>query len=202
MDIYQGYRRSWIRLVAPGSIFFDINQIISILELAFVKPDVMKNSPKSEVNLYFGAESTNRDNIMRDAMLIVHVLGIAMTAGTVFGFFFLRMAANKMDQADRHRFLLNSSQLYKMGNIGLILLFLSGGYLMTPYWKSLGSMPLLLTKLILFLVLGALLGMMSSSDKKAGKGNAENQLRKTGTLGSISLVVVLAIIILAVSVFH
>lgn len=139
---------------------------------------------------------------MRDPMLIIHVLGIAMTAGTVIGFVFLRMAANKMQTAEGQRFLLNTATLYKMGNIGLILLFLSGGYLMTPYWKTLGSTPLLITKLVLFLVLGALLGMMSASSKRAKKGNTEKNLKKTGTIGNIALIVVIVIIILAVSVFH
>ena len=139
---------------------------------------------------------------MKDVMFIVHILGIAMTAGTVFGFFFLRTGAAKLAQEEGQRFLLNTSSLYKMGNIGLILLFLSGGYLMTPYWKTLGSTPLLMIKLVLFLVLGALIGIMSSSDKKAKKGDPAQHLKKTATVGNIALLVVVIIIVLAVSVFH
>lgn len=139
---------------------------------------------------------------MKDVMLIVHILGITMTAGTVIGFFFLRTAAAKLAKEEGQRFLLNTSSLYKMGNIGLILLFLSGGYLMTPYWKTLGATPLLIIKLVLFLALAALIGIMSSSDKKARKGDPEKHLAKTATMGNIALLVVVVIIILAVSVFH
>ena len=127
---------------------------------------------------------------MRDVMLIVHVLGIAMTAGTVIGYVFLRMAASKLGKSEGQSLIMNSSFFYKMGNIGLILLLLSGGYLMTPYWKTLGSTPLLLTKLILYLVLGGLLGMMSARDKKAKKGDTEKNLGKTATFGYIALAIV------------
>ena len=135
-------------------------------------------------------------------MLIVHILGVVMTAGAILAYVFIRMSATKLSGNEGKNLLLNVSALYKMGNIGLILVLLTGGYLMTPYWSTLGSTPLLIVKLLLFLIVGALLGMMSGSDKKAKKGNAEKHLAKTAMFGNISLVIVIIIIILAVSIFH
>ncbi len=88
-----------------------------------------------------------------------------------------------------------------MGHIGLALLLISGGYLMTPYWSSLGSMPYMIAKLVLFLVLGALIGIISSKAKKVGKGDHE-QLKKIPLLGQLSLMTGLAIVILAVLQYH
>ena len=139
---------------------------------------------------------------MRDAMLIIHFIGLAMGLGTSLGFMFLGMASSKMEKEAAVKFRLNSFALSKMGHIGLLLLFISGGYLMTPYWKNLGNMPLMIAKLVLFLALGALIGIISSKAKKAQKGEAETELKKIETLGKISLVTALAIVVLAVLVFH
>ncbi len=139
---------------------------------------------------------------MRDAMLIVHFIGIAMSAGTSLGFLFLAKASKGLSPDEALKFRLNSFSLSKMGNIGLILLFISGGYLMTPYWKSLGSMPLLMIKLVLFLAIGAFIGIMSSKVKKAKKGDAETHLKSVSTLGNLAAITVLVIITLAVLSFH
>lgn len=139
---------------------------------------------------------------MRDAMLILHFIGLAMGVGTSIGFMFLGMASAKMEKNEALKFMLNSFALSKMGQIGLVLLVLSGGYLMTPYWKALPQMPLLITKLILVLVLGALIGIISSKARKAKSGDTEAELKKMAPFGRISLLVGLAIIILAVLIFH
>ena len=75
-------------------------------------------------------------------------------------------------------------------------------YLMTPYWKLLGEMPLLATKLVLFLALGALLGIISSNARKAKQGDPEKYMKKIETLGKFSLLITITIVILAVLSFH
>ena len=135
-------------------------------------------------------------------MLIIHFIGLAMGLGTSIGFMILGIASSKLPPEEALSFRLNSFALSKMGHIGLVLLFISGGYLMTPYWSVLGEYPLLITKLILFLVLGGLIGMISSMVKKAKKGEPEIYLRKIQPLGKISLLVALTIVILAVLNFH
>lgn len=139
---------------------------------------------------------------MREIMLIIHFLGIAMGLGTSFAFMFLGITSSKMEPEEAKKFQLNTLALARMGHIGLVLLLVSGGYLITPYLDSLMDRPLFIAKLVLFLVLGALIGIISSLGKKAKLGDADTHLAKIPTLGRIALLTGLAIVILAVYVFH
>jgi hypothetical protein len=69
-----------------------------------------------------------------------------------------------------------------MGHIGLGLLIVSGLYLITPYWKMLGSMPLLIAKLVLVVALTTLIGMITIRSKQAKTGNAAEQMEKNGNI--------------------
>lgn len=139
---------------------------------------------------------------MRDIMLIIHFIGLAMGLGTSFGFMFLGIASSKMEENEARKFTLNTFALSRMGHIGLTLLVLSGIFLMTPYWQSLTTSPLLIAKLVLVLVLGALIGMLSSTAKKAKEGDTDIHLKKMETFGKISLLTALIIVVLAVYNFH
>jgi uncharacterized membrane protein len=139
---------------------------------------------------------------MRDVMLSAHFIGLAMTLGTSLAFMFLGIAASKMEKKEAQKFTLKTFALSKMGYIGITLLVLSGGYLMTPYWKILASTPLLITKLSLVLALIIELFVFHAFVVKAKKGETESNLKKTKTLGTIYLISTLVIVILAVSVFH
>lgn len=135
-------------------------------------------------------------------MLITHFIGLAMAVGSSFAFFFHILSSSNMAEDARTTFLTNANSLGMMGNIGLALSFLSGGYLMTPYWSELGSMPLLIAKLILFLVFGALLGITSSKLRKAKKNESSKELSTATALGRFTFLVALIIIVLAVFIFH
>jgi hypothetical protein len=63
-------------------------------------------------------------------------------------------------------------------------------------------MPLLICKLVLVLILGGLIGMISAKARKAKAGDAEIHLQKIAPLGKLTLLISLAIVILAVLVFH
>lgn len=139
---------------------------------------------------------------MRDIMLILHFIGLAMGVGTSIGFMILGIAGSKLEPEERLKFQLNTLALGRMGHIGLVLLVLSGGALMTPHWSSLADTPLLIVKFVLVLVLGALIGMISSRAKKAKQGDAETHLKKIEPLGKLALLTGLAIVVLAVYVFH
>ncbi len=140
--------------------------------------------------------------IARDIALIIHIIGITMGLGTSFAFMFLGIASQKLEPAERTKFTLRTMALAKMGHIGLVLLLLSGGFLATPYWSIITHMPLFITKLILFVILGGLIGMISSNAKKAKKGDAELYLKKIETLGKLTFVIGIAIVTLAVLTFH
>jgi len=139
---------------------------------------------------------------MREVMLIVHFIGLAMGVGTSFAFLFLGIASSKMELEEGLKFRLNTFGLTKMGNIGIVLLIISGGYLMTPHWKTLSDNPLLMAKLVLVLVLAAFVGIIGSKAKKALKGDTEANLKKIKPLGTLALLTGISIIILAVYVFH
>jgi len=139
---------------------------------------------------------------MRETMLIFHFIGLAMGLGTGFGNAFLGAAAAKMSKDDAIKFRLNTLVLSYMGHVGIALLLISGFYMITPYWKSLTSMPLLMVKLGLVLVLIVLISLLSIAAKKAKNGDAENQFRKMAILGKLTLLVALAIVVVAVNVFH
>ena len=139
---------------------------------------------------------------MREVMLITHFLGLAMGLGSSFAFFFLGIAGSKMKKEEGQKFTLNTFAISRMGHIGLALLILSGGYLMTPYWVVLGSQSLLIAKLLLVLLLVLTVSLISVYAKRAKRGETEANLRKIALLGKISLLSAIAIVTLAVLIFR
>lgn len=139
---------------------------------------------------------------MREVMLIVHFLGLAMGLGSSFAFMFLGIAGSKMEKNEGQKFTLNTFAISRMGHIGLALLILSGGYLMTPYWVVLGSQPILIAKLLLVLVLVLTVTLLSVYAKRAKRGETEANLKKIASLGKVSLLTGIAIVTLAVLFFR
>lgn len=131
-------------------------------------------------------------------MLIVHFIGLAMGLGTSFAFMFLGAAAGRLEPSKRMEFMLNTFTLTRMGHIGLGLLIISGGYLATPLWGSLGEQPLFVAKLLLVVVLGALIGISSAAARKAKGPDGDKHLTRLRTLGQMTMLTALAIVALAV----
>jgi uncharacterized membrane protein len=138
---------------------------------------------------------------MRDVMLIFHMIGLAMGIGTSFAFLFIGIASAKMEENEARKFRVNSFSLIRMGHIGLGLLILSGGYLMTPHWKTLTDTPILMAKLLLVVALIVFIGFLTTIAGQIKKGNAKNAA-KMPMLGRLSLLTGLTIIVLAVLNFH
>lgn len=139
---------------------------------------------------------------MRETMLILHFIGLSMGLGTSFAHAFLGAATAKMSPDEAVKFRVHSLVLANMGNVGIGLLVISGLYLITPYWSVLTSMPLLMAKLALVVVLIILITMINALVKKTRSGDAEVYLKKMATIGKMTLIIALTIVILAVSVFH
>jgi uncharacterized membrane protein len=135
-------------------------------------------------------------------MLILHFIGLTMGLGTSFAHAFLAIATSKMPEDEARRFQMQSLILSRMGHIGISLLVISGLYLITPYWKILGTMPLLSMKLVMVLALIVLLVLLEIRSKKARKGDVVAQLKKMETLGKMTLILGILIVIIAVSIFH
>jgi uncharacterized membrane protein len=139
---------------------------------------------------------------MREVMLIFHFIGLAMGLGTGFAHAFLGGATAKMSADEAIKFRVHSLVLGKMGHIGIALLLFSGLYLVTPYWKILPSYPWLIVKLVLVMILIVLISLINIAGKKAKQGDAERQLKKMQAMGKMTLITGLAIVIVAVIVFH
>lgn len=134
-------------------------------------------------------------------MLIIHFIGLAMGLGTAIGFLIFGNVASKLEKEDAKKFMLNAFSLIKMAQIGLVLLVISGLYLMTPFWATLPATPLLIAKLALVVILIVLVVVNSVAMDKAKKGDLLNQRKKIQPIGKIILLIVLLIVILAVLVF-
>lgn len=139
---------------------------------------------------------------MRDIMLIIHFLGVAMGLGTSFAHLFLGIMTAKLDPQEANTFRLRSLVLSNMGYIGLAFLLVSGTYLIIPYWDLLPEMPLLIAKLALVLVLIFLLILISIASGKAKRGDSEKELKKMESIGKFTFIIAISILVLAVKVFH
>lgn len=139
---------------------------------------------------------------MRETMLVFHFIGLTMGLGTGFAHAFLGIIAAKMSADEATKFRMHSLVLSRMGNIGIVLLLISGLYLITPYWKTLPSSPLLILKLAFITFLLVLITLINLSVKKAKNGDELAQLKKMATLGKMTLIAGLIIVILAVGFFR
>lgn len=139
---------------------------------------------------------------MRELMLIVHFIGLTMSLGTGFANIFLSIAAARLEPADRGVFMSRAMILTRMGHIGLGLLLLSGFYLITPYWKSLADMPVLIAKLTFVAILVILVGVVTTLARRAVESRNFAKLAKLRPFGMIIFFVGITIVVLAVLTFH
>ena len=139
---------------------------------------------------------------MREFMLVLHFIGLAMGLGTGFANMFLGIAMSKMSPEEAGKFRLQALVLTRMGHIGLGLLILSGLYLMMPYYMTLGNNTLLIIKLVMVVILITIVTLISINAGKAKKGDADLHFKKIGMLGRFSLLTAIIIVILAVLIFH
>jgi uncharacterized membrane protein len=139
---------------------------------------------------------------MREIMLILHFIGLALGLGTSFAHAFFDPLISKMEKEEATKFRLQVMILSKMGYAGITLLIVSGIYLILPYWSTLPDNPLLIIKLILVFILCILILFIGRGTQKARQGNTAEHLNKIEPLGKLTLIISVIIIILAVSIFH
>lgn len=139
---------------------------------------------------------------MRDAMLFVHFLGLIMGMGAGFASLFIAAANKDLTGEERPKFMLRLRSLGYMGLTGLVLLIISGGYLATPYWSQLGTMPFFIAKLILVVVLLVLALLMDRRWRRAVRNGGGADLKAIPGLGRLALPVGLLIVLFAVLQFH
>jgi hypothetical protein len=139
---------------------------------------------------------------MRDVMLIVHFIGLTMALGTGFANLFLGIAAAKLEPSERGSFMSKTMILMRMGHIGIGLLLISGFYLITPFWKVLSDMPLLITKLSLVAILLVIVSVLTIVVRKARQQNNPAMLIKLKPFGMLNFFLGITIVVLAVLSFH
>jgi len=139
---------------------------------------------------------------MRELMLFLHFIGLAMGLGTSFGHAFLASVTSKMTPEESTKFRLHTLALGRMGHVGITLLIVSGLYLLTPYWKTFSSMPLLMLKLVLVIALVIIIVLLGRLSKKALTGDADLQLQKMAKLGKMTMLIALVIVGLAIYIFR
>lgn len=139
---------------------------------------------------------------MRDLLLILHFLGLAMGLGTSFAFMFLGMASTKMSEEEAKKFRMQTMSLSRMGHIGLALLLLSGFGLIGQYLDNIADMPLFIAKLVLAALLILIISLMTMEAKKAMATGDDVHFNKIANMGKISLLTALGTMILAVLSFH
>src|SRR5688572_26588319 len=139
---------------------------------------------------------------MRELMLVIHFIGLAMALGAGFANLFLGTVASKLEPAERGSFMSKLIILGRMGQIGLGLLLLSGLGLITPYWKVIGEMPFLIAKLslvgLLLISVSRILFLVNKSKKESNPAI----MMKIKPLGMLNFFLGIAIVILAVLTFH
>lgn len=139
---------------------------------------------------------------MREVLLIIHFIGLAMAMGIGFANFVLGGVASKLEPAERGNFMAKIAGLAPVGQIGLGLLILSGLGLMTPYWKSIGQMPTLILKLscVILLVICVITILSLVAKMKREKNPA--LMGKIKAIGMLNFVLGITIVILAVLTFR
>ena len=139
---------------------------------------------------------------MRDVMLMIHFIGLALGLGTSFAHAFLGKTISKLERSEAKKFRNQIKALSQMGYTGTILLLVSGIYLLIPYWPVLTSFPLLILKLVLFVILVILILLINRDAGKNYKNDADDNLNRMGMMGKFAMIISLVIVILAVNVFH
>jgi uncharacterized membrane protein len=139
---------------------------------------------------------------MREVMLVIHFIGLAMALGAGFSNLFLGTVAAQLEPAERGSFMSRIMILGRMGQIGLGLLLLSGFYLITPYWKVLGDMPWLIAKLTVVALLLISVSTVLIIINKAKKQRNPAMIAKIKPLAMFNFFIGIAIVILAVLTFH
>jgi hypothetical protein len=139
---------------------------------------------------------------MRELMLIMHFIGLAMALGAGFANLFLGSVASKLEPGERGNFMSKTMILGRMGQIGLGLLLLSGFYLITPYWRELDEMPILIAKLSLVAILLILVSWIIIIVRKAKKQHNPAALARLKPLGILNFLIGITIVVLAVLTFH
>jgi uncharacterized membrane protein len=142
---------------------------------------------------------------VRESLLFLHFIGLALGLGTGFAMLTLGLAARDMAPTDRSAFFLKAFALRRNGSIGLGLLILSGLgllFLHGPAATFAAGGGYFHAKLALVAVVIGLFGYSQALVKKARQEGGGAHLARLSAAGRYSLITTVAVVALAVMAFH
>ena len=141
---------------------------------------------------------------MHKLLLITHFIGLSLGLGTSFAMFTLGLAARDMTPADRGAFMRRAMVIAKNGSIGLLLLILSGVWLVF----SQGAAEVMAwgggmfhVKLTLVVILMGTFGYMQVLIRKAQGSDGAAAMARLPLVSRIMLLLSIAIVVTAVLAF-
>ena len=136
---------------------------------------------------------------MREFVLIVHLLSLVLALGSMATFIIIRKDISRVSGCESNFALITIRKFLNIAYIGMLLMILSGLYLIIPYWPSLASMPLIhikITVVVLWLIVLIILGVNLKRVKP------ESYLSYDAKIGLLSfLSVILGLIVVALAIF-
>lgn len=103
---------------------------------------------------------------MEKVLFFLHIMGLVMGIPSLFGFLYIQIATAKMSSEEAVNLTKDVLPIKRLGYVGLALMIITGIIMIYPYWTAIGSMPMLLAKLILVVLLIPMLIALSIYSKK------------------------------------
>lgn len=139
---------------------------------------------------------------MKDVLLLLHFFGVIIGTGAGFAVFVIGYLAPAFPATARREVLIKLFPLRYVSYVGLLLLILSGGMLITPYWPEHEKLAWFGTKMVFVAVIAAasLFGMFQMH--RAHKSPDNNAFKMLSYAGKVSFVSSLIVVTCAVFTFH
>jgi len=139
---------------------------------------------------------------MRTPMLILHFIGLAFSLGSLITFLVLRRSCSKITNSESEHLLQNVKGILRLSHVGLLIMLITGGALMTPYWSTLAQMPFMHIKLTVFVLWYVTLIALSIYTGKARRSELKLCNPRIGFLSYVSVIFGFLAISLAVLQFQ
>ena len=136
------------------------------------------------------------------ALLVLHFLGLAMGFATGFGNMVMASLMAKASPEDRRVLARFPPMIVRVGDIGLVLLWVTGLAMVFVKWQGFGNMPgLFHAKLTTVVLMTLLIGYTHSLAKKVAAGDAAATV-KAQSAGKLIFLLAVATVALAVWSFN
>ncbi len=140
-------------------------------------------------------------NVMR-ALLVLHFLGLAMGFAAGFGNMVMAGLMAKATPDERRILARFPPAIARVGDIGLVMLWLTGLTLVFVKWQGFGNMPgLFHAKLTAVVLMTLAIGFIHSLAKKVAAGDPA-ALSKAQATGKVVFLLAVTIVTLAVWTFN